>query len=154
MFRGMKTLVGVLAVTFLLLLAGLYLYGYSPANMSRVRAQVCQYRLKRLLRALEQYRARFAGEYPLNLSDLQPYVTDLVECPDFPTDGAGLKSYVYIRPERPETPPQPVVYCRVPHHLKGFFILQGRYARNVLYTDGTVKEEPAGPLSYPGASSP
>lgn len=98
MFRGMKVLVGVLAVAFLLLAAGLWLYGYSPANMSRVRAQVCQHRLRRLFRALEQYGTNFAGEYPLNLSGLQPYVTDLVECPDFPTDGAGLKSYVYVRP--------------------------------------------------------
>ena len=154
MFRGMKVLVGVLAVAFLLLAAGLWLYGYSPANMSRVRAQVCQHRLRRLFRALEQYRAHFAGEYPLNLSGLQPYVTDLVECPDFPTDGAGLKSYVYIRPGGPETPRQPVVYCRAPHHLKGFLILPGRHARNVLYTDGTVKEEPAGPLSDAGASDP
>ncbi len=154
MFRGMKVLVGVLAVAFLLLLAGLYLYGYSPANMSRVRAQVCQHRLRNLSRALEQYRADSEGEYPVNLSDLQLYVTDLVECPDFPTHGVGLKSYVYVRPERPETPPQPVVYCRAPHHLKGFLVLPGRHARNVLYADGMVKEVPADTSSLPGASDP
>lgn len=153
MFRGMKTMVGVLAVAFLLLAAGLYLYGVSPANMSRVRAEVCRSRLRVVSLALIQYRADFAGEYPLNLSGLQPYVTDLVECPDFPTDGAGLKSYVYVRPGGPETPRQPVVHCRAPHHLKSF-ILSGRYARNVLYSDGTVKEVPADPPSLPGASDP
>lgn len=153
MFRGMKVLVGVLAVALLLLLAGLCLYGYSPANMSRVRAQVCQHRLRHLFRALEQYRAHFAGEYPLNLSGVQPYVTDLVECPDFATDGAGLKSYVYVRPGGPQTPRQPVVCCRAPHHLKSF-IFSGRYARNVLYSDGTVKEVPADAPSLPGASDP
>ena len=125
----------LVAILLSISLLFVYLIDSLPAANDRARLIACSQNMERMFEAMSQYKEEY-GEFPSSLNVVSSRA-------GFYSERNGpMVPYSYEQPQSDTDFSQPCCWCSTPHHIRHKWLhFRDRKIVNVLYPDGTIKQE-------------